>query len=205
TRNAFFAQLAKRAPRGSYPRGFSEQPYWTIVGVDGSPAPALISEDGAIEPRKGGYSIEPFLRVDGQDFTWADVTAHQQLRDGYLPMPSVAWRTPKVELTIDTFARGNRGNAQLVARYRLRNVADAEVSGTLQLALRPFQVNPPAQFLNAPGGMSHSMLGVGWDGAAVSVDGRTEVLPLRKTDDFLVNSTVHSGALEEGRASHPLA
>jgi hypothetical protein len=36
--NAFFSALAKQAPRGSYPRGFSEQPYWTIVGVDGGAA-----------------------------------------------------------------------------------------------------------------------------------------------------------------------
>ncbi len=73
--NAFFQNVAKAVPRGNYPRGFSEQPYWTIVGVDGGAAPALISEDGAIEPYHGGFSIEPFLIVDGRPLSWADVTS----------------------------------------------------------------------------------------------------------------------------------
>src|SRR5206468_12856239 len=34
--NAFFESLAREAPRGRYPRGFSgEQVYWTVVGIDG--------------------------------------------------------------------------------------------------------------------------------------------------------------------------
>ena len=52
--NAFFQALAKDAPRGLYPRGFSgEQPYWTLVGVDGGAESALISEDGALEFAQG--------------------------------------------------------------------------------------------------------------------------------------------------------
>ena len=90
----------------------------------------MLSEDGALEPRKGGYSIEPFVRIDGQTFSWADVTATQDLRDGYLPMPAVVWHAPKFELTIDSFARGTRESAQIVARYRLRNISDAEVAAT---------------------------------------------------------------------------
>jgi len=155
TRNAFFGNVAKAAPRGAYPRGFVEQPYWTIVGVDGGSAPALISEDGAIEPRKGGWSIEPFLIVDAARLTWADVTATQSLLDGYLPMPRVQWNTAKLALSIDAFAQGSRAAPQLVARYRVRNLTDAPVDATLQLAIRPFQVNPPAQFLNSPGGVAH--------------------------------------------------
>ena len=85
--NAFFSALAQDLPRGSYPRGFSEQPYWTIAGIDAGEAPALVSEDGALEPVKGGFSIEPFLVVDGHLMTWADVTTTQSLLDGYLPIP----------------------------------------------------------------------------------------------------------------------
>ena len=34
--NDFVRQVAMRAPRGEYPRGFvGEQPYWTLLGVDG--------------------------------------------------------------------------------------------------------------------------------------------------------------------------
>ena len=201
-RNAFFAQLAKRAPPGSYPRGFSEQPYWTIVGIPGGVAPALVSEDGAIEPRKGGYSIEPFLRVGGRDLSWAEASSTQQLRGNYLPMPAVIWHTPQVELEIDTFARGTRDAAQLVARYRLRNRTDTEIAGTLQLAIRPFQVDPPAQFLNSPGGVA-AIQSVNWDGHQVDVDGRPEILPLRAPDDFLFEAVVPAGALDAARRPLP--
>ncbi|HEX7128904.1 MAG TPA: hypothetical protein VF217_02410, partial [Rhodanobacteraceae bacterium] len=40
--------LAKHAPRGSFPRGFSgQQVYWALVGVDGGSDSGLLSEDGA--------------------------------------------------------------------------------------------------------------------------------------------------------------
>ncbi|HZP64710.1 MAG TPA: discoidin domain-containing protein [Rudaea sp.] len=185
--NAFFAALAKRAPRGSYPRGFVEQPYWTIVGVDGGGAPALVSEDGAIEPVKGGSSIEPFLIVDGKLLTWADVAATQTLPDGYLPMPRVEWKTPHVELSIATFATGDRERSQLVATYRVANRDAIAHEVALALAVRPFQVNPPAQFLNSPGGAS-PIVDVAWDGHAVSVDGRAALVPLGKPDRFLAAS-----------------
>ena len=63
TRNAALATLAKALPRGRVPRGFvGEQNYWTLVGVDGGGAhAAVISEDGALEPRKRGPSLEPFV------------------------------------------------------------------------------------------------------------------------------------------------
>ena len=181
--NAFFQNVAKAVPRGNYPRGFSEQPYWTIVGVDGGAAPALISEDGAIEPHQGGFSIEPFLIVDGRPLSWADVTSTQSLLDGYLPMPGVEWKSEKINLSVATFARGTRDSAQLVARYRVRNNTDAPIKATLQLAIRPFQVNPPAQFLNSPGGVS-SMQSLLWDGKTLQMGGAAQVQPLVKPDDF---------------------
>lgn len=52
--NAFFAAIAKDAPRGSYPRSFSgEQEYWTVVGVDGDVEEGLLGEDGALEVGQG--------------------------------------------------------------------------------------------------------------------------------------------------------
>ena len=72
--NAFFQALARDAPRGHYPRGISgEQPSWTIVGVDGGSETALLSEDGALEVARGGFSIEPFIVADSKVVTWADV------------------------------------------------------------------------------------------------------------------------------------
>ncbi|MDR3388262.1 MAG: discoidin domain-containing protein [Rudaea sp.] len=184
--NAFFGALAKDAPRGSYPRGFSEQPYWTIVGIDGGQAPALISEDGALEPVKGGFSVEPFLIVDGALVSWADVTPSQALLDGYLPIPRVEWKNEKVEFTVEAFAEGSRDAARLVARYRVDNPGDAPLQATLALAIRPFQVNPPAQFLNSPGGVSpiHEL---GWNGKYLSVNGRVAVLPMNRPDEFIAS------------------
>ncbi len=47
--------------------GFSgQQSYWTIVGVDGGSDSGLLSEDGALEVARGGFSIEPFVRVDSR-------------------------------------------------------------------------------------------------------------------------------------------
>ena len=120
--NAFFQALAKDAPRGLYPRGFSgEQPYWTLVGVDGGAESALISEDGALEIARGGFSIEPFILSGSRLVTWADVKATQSLADGYLPVPSVTWQHPEWSMRVTAFARGTRDAAELVARYTVSN------------------------------------------------------------------------------------
>jgi hypothetical protein len=175
TRNAFIAALARDAPRGTYPRGFSgEQPYWTIVGIDGGAQSGLLSEDGALEVRGGGFSIEPFVLAGSRVLTWADVEHRHSLVDGDLPMPRVTWQEQQWALTITAFAEGEREHSGLVARYELANLTQAPLELTLALALRPFQVNPPAQFLNTAGGVSR-IRNLAWDGAAVDVDGITSI------------------------------
>lgn len=180
--NAFFRSIAAAAPRGRYPRGFvGEQSYWTVVGVDGGPEPALLSEDGAVEPARGGFSLEPFVLDDGALLTWADVEQAHELRDGYLPIPSVIWRHGDVGLRITALAMGERGQAHLLLRYRLDNHGDASRALSLLLAARPFQVNPPLQFLNTPGGVA-PIHALAWDGAAMWVNGRRAVFPLQRPD-----------------------
>src|ERR1700754_5212437 len=95
TPNAFFQAQAKDVRRGLYPRGFSgEQSYWTLLGVDGdSTSSALLSEDGALEVVRGGFSIEPMLLTGQGAVTWADVSSRQSLADGYLPIPTVRWHS----------------------------------------------------------------------------------------------------------------
>ncbi|HEX3122034.1 MAG TPA: discoidin domain-containing protein [Rhodanobacteraceae bacterium] len=195
TSNAFFRALARDAPRGTYPRGFSEQPYWTVVGIDGGPTPALISEDGALQPGKAGFSIEPLLKVGGKLITWADVQPRQSLRDGYLPIPRVEWKSGQIALTIEAFASGTRERSQVVARYELRNDGDTAQAVDLALAIRPFQVNPPAQFLNTPGGVA-PINDLARDGSSVLVDGEQRVLALRKPDRF-VATTFDAGSITE--------
>ena len=150
--NAFIGALAAEAPRGSFPRGFSEQSYWTLVGVDGGANSALVGEDGTVELGLKGPSIEPFVIDDGKIIGWADATATQSLRDAYLPIPSVRWTRPGWTLTTTSFAAGDAAVAQVVARYRLTNTGSVRRNLTLMLALRPFQVNGPRQFLNTVGG-----------------------------------------------------
>ncbi len=181
--NAFFEALARDSPRGHYPRGFSgEQPYWTIVGIDGGGGDAgLLSEDGALEVASGGFSIEPFVVANATVTTWADVAATQSLVDGYLPVPRVAWQHPDWRLQVTAFASGTRERSRLVARYEVANVSDHAVSLRLVLAVRPFQVNPPAQFLNVEGGVS-GIRDIRWNGGKLNVNGERDVYPLRPPD-----------------------
>ena len=153
SREAFFQALAQNARRGSFPRGMSgEQVYWTVLSVDGGPRKGLISEDGAIETGRGSFSIEPFLFADRKLLTWADVEIDQSLDERVLPIPSVQWRRGEHELSVTAFAYGPRDSSSIVASYQVSNHGDRRREVTLFLAIRPFQVNPPAQFLNLPGG-----------------------------------------------------
>ena len=199
TSNAFIAAVAQAAGRGQYPRGFiGEQPYWTIVGIDGGDQQGLIGEDGAIEVAKGGFSIEPFVISDGKLLTWADVQTSQSLQDGYLPIPSVAWRHPDFKLVITAFAQGRREHSQLVARYRLSNSSTQARDYTLALALQPFQVNPPSQFLNTTGGVSPiKSLAVSADEGRV--DGSARLHFLQRADSAFATTFAAGMAVEHLR------
>jgi hypothetical protein len=175
--NAFFEAIAKDAPRGSYPRSFSgEQEYWTVVGVAGDTEQALLGEDGALEVGKGAFSIEPFLFVDGELISWANVETVQSLADGYLPIPTVTWTRGELALDVTVFASGPPERSVLRARYRVRNRGARAKHVRLYLAIRPFQVNPPTQFLNAAGGASR-IREIAWDGRTAVVNGERSVAP----------------------------
>ncbi len=187
--NDFIKAVAADLPRGWLPRGFSgEQPYWTIVGIDGGHEQGLIGEDGAVEVSRGGFSVEPFLLEDGQLRSWADVRTGQGLRPGGIPMPNVSWTAedasgdaPAPLLDVLAFAQGTPGNSQLVMRYRLENPSDRPREVTLALAVRPLQVNPPSQFLNTVGGVSR-IEQLALEGSAVVVDGRPRVFATTAPD-----------------------
>jgi hypothetical protein len=184
--NAYFEALAKAAPRGRYPRGFSgEQGYWTVLGVDGGEKQGLLSEDGALEIGPRSASIEPFLLMDGRLITWADVKTEHSLAEGYLPIPTVTWRHRDLALHVTAYAAGDRARSQLVADYTVENLSGRPRTVTLALAVRPFQVNPPQQFLNIAGGVAR--IGeLSWDGKALAINGRQRVLPLQQPDEAVV-------------------
>lgn len=201
TPNDFIKSVAVARPRGWYPRGFSgEQPYWTIVGMDGGNDQGLIGEDGAIELGKGRFAIEPFVLDQGVSdnsglVTWADVEATQSLQDGYLPIPSVAWKHPAFRLDITAFAHGNADAARLVARYTLTNTTSKPRRLALVLAARPMQVNPPTQFLSVIGGFSP--IGTLHAGAgSFETDGVVRVQGLQPADRHFAQSLDQGDVVE---------
>jgi len=176
--NAFFAALARQAPRGIYPRYFlDEQVPWTVVGVAGGRAKALLSQDGAVEAAAGGFSVEPFLALDGRFLTWSDVSSRPRLADYGLPIPSVEWQAGAIRLAVTAVGLGPLDRPSVLVRYRIYNDGSTPLSPTLYLALRPFQVNPPWQSLRRPGGATR-ISRLRWDGRRVLVDGQGEVRPL---------------------------
>ncbi len=213
TPEAFFASLAAAAPRGAYPRYLAgEQAYWTVVGLNGDTRESTLDTDGRVETGLGGPSLEPFLLVDGRLLSWADVTATQSLAGGYLPIPSVTWDAGPLRLTVTTFAAGEPEASTVYARYRVENRGSVSASPTLFLALRPFQVNPPWQFLNVPGGVARVRELAFGDGA-VTVDGRRTVVPVTAPAGFgaapfaggSLVERLRAGALPaRDRASDPL-
>jgi F5/8 type C domain-containing protein len=189
--NAFFEELAREAPSGAYPPGFSGlQSYWTVVGSDGDPEEALFSEYGILETGERGFSLEPFVFLDGRLWSWANLAAEeaeavagQSLADGDLPIPTVTWPLSGARLEITALAtdpdnRSSRdrtpGRSALFARYRLRNLDRERLRGRLFVAVRPFQVNPPQQFLNVAGGVS-PLSRLACEGDLLRVDGASRV------------------------------
>lgn len=177
--NAFVSAVAKASRRGLYPRGFiGEQNYWTLVATPEGGDSGLIDEDGAIELGRGGVSVEPFVLGGGRLFGWADVSTRQSLRDGALPIPRVEWRAQGWQLTVTASAQKDR----LVARYALQSTSDWPQDLSLLLALRPFQVNPPQQFLSTPGGVS-PISQLRWDGSMLHANGKPLVRPASPPDE----------------------
>ncbi|HEX7155029.1 MAG TPA: discoidin domain-containing protein [Thermoanaerobaculia bacterium] len=176
TPNDFFSNIAKESPRGMYPRYLlGQQSYWTVMGADGNPVEALISEDGAVEAGDARFSIEPFILLGDRRLTWADVRITQSLAHGDLPIPTVTWTHPEVKLTITAFVAGDAKASTLYTHYKLEGAEGAR----LQLAIRPFQVNTPWQFLKRTGGVV-PIRRIAREGDAIVVDAdqRGAVIPL---------------------------
>jgi len=186
--------LAARSPRGRYPRSFcGEQTYWTVVGT-GAGVPSLLSEDGALQVGKNGYTIEPFLLAPEGLIGWADVEVEQSLQDGYLPIPQVQWQfRDLMNLQVRAFPISEAGRSSVLMRYTVGNRSASTVKLKLALAVRPLQVDPPTQFLNVPGGV-HPIHDLGWDGDVVTVDAVPGLRAMRRPAAF-VASTFDAGSI----------
>lgn len=190
---AFLTAIAGESRRGLYPRGFrGEQPYWTLVGVDGGGESGLISEDGAIELKRGGPSIEPFVLDNGRLVTWADARIEQGLIEDDLPVPTVTWTHDDWTLKTTAMAEGVPDAAALYGRYDLTNTARRARTLTLAMAARPMQVNGPAQFLAVPGGAS-PIRQIQWTGAELVLNDALRLQPLVAPDEVRL-ATFAAGA-----------
>lgn len=161
--NGMFAIIAKASPRGRLPRYFlGEQRFWTVVGdPDGGPLEALLSEDGALELGPKGPTVEPMVLLNDRLHTWADSRITQGLERGYLPLPWVEWAAAGLSLRV--CASDDAGGWRTA--YVLTNTGAERAVGALVLAVRPFQVNPPSQWLNTTGGVAR-LTGVEHDAAS---------------------------------------
>ena len=183
-----YKALAHDALRGRYPRGLiSEFGYWTIFGADAEEqAKPLLSEDGAIET-SAGFTLEPFVRVDGRLISWADASTTQALERGSLPMPSTTWHHPKFTMTVQAFGAGS-------ARYRIRNTSGHPEHVQFFVAARPLRVTPPWHELNIPE-LTAPIRSIRWDGGVLHVDS-TNLTPSTMPDGVVL-STFDAGDASE--------
>ena len=79
------------------------------------------------------------------------------------------------------FVQGSPDKAQLVGRYTLHNPDKVAHDYTLALAVRPWQVNPPRQFLNTVGGVSRIDT-LEFEPGQVEVNGKPRVYPVQAPD-----------------------
>jgi hypothetical protein len=170
---AFWNSIARGEARGWHPRWVHrEQSLWTPFGVAGSDHCALLNDDGMAEVGLGSFSLEPMLWIGGRLVTWADVSARQELLQGWQPVPSVVWESADWRLTVLAEATLS-GAARL--RYRLENLTARQCSARLFVLLRPFQVTPPWQSFRKLGGMS-PIHALEWRDGEIRVNGATRLV-----------------------------
>jgi len=193
--NAFYDSIVQDTPTGYYPKYFTnKQSYWTLIGANGDSRKGLMNEEGQIEVGRMSFSIEPFLYLGDSLLTWHSFHKLQSLAKDYLPIPSVTWTRSGVRLRITGFAEGKAEHSVLMARYIIENTGKERMNGKFFVAIRPFQVNPPWQFLNNPGGVSE-ISDVSYKRGMVSVDNK-RVISLTQPQAFGA-TTFDSGDITE--------
>ncbi|MFZ4431501.1 MAG: hypothetical protein ACOYPS_14255, partial [Phycisphaerales bacterium] len=155
--NTVAHEAAARARLGVYPKATrgETQSNWTVLGAAGDAGEAMINEEGQIELGKSLASIEPFVVGQaGELLTWADASHTQSLSEGCLPIVTITRTYANgLELVTTAVVAGAPGRSTLMTRYKLTGKTPLGLT-RLVLATRPFQVNPPWQFLNESGGVA---------------------------------------------------
>jgi len=183
TPEAFFQTIARAAPRGHFPRGMSgEQSYWTVV------ASTERTEKASFFPRRRARArraiLDRALRVgDSGLLSWANVEIEHSSRKAICDTDSAVAARQVCRCASRRSPRARRETQTVLAQYELANEAPPTRNLTLALAVRPFQVNPPAQFPELPRGTSQISQHC-WDDGAFAVNGQRSVFALRRTDEL---------------------
>ncbi|KRG77642.1 hypothetical protein ABB28_00335 [Stenotrophomonas chelatiphaga] len=182
-----------------------QQTYWTAVGVHAGVQKSIFDEYGNIEAFKGAPLVQPIWRsADGHAAGAAGHPLRHALRDGWKPMPSAAWSPqPGLDLHSEAFAIELGGQPVTLLRHRLHNTGTTPINGTLTLAVRPMQMNPPWQ----NGGLS-PIREVAIEGRTISVNGRRLLQSLTPVDAAgaapfgMEGSSEISAAIASGQLPH---
>jgi hypothetical protein len=145
---ALFQLAAEKAEAGVYPDHLRRrQVYWTLSGLPRDSEESLLDEYGNLEPTAGSPSVMPYIYLAGEGLITAldadDVS--QSLVADYLPVPSVAWRTPRFKMDVEAITRGTLADSATYVRYTIENTGEEVLSGRFYLAVRPVQINPDWQ------------------------------------------------------------
>ncbi|QDT54202.1 F5/8 type C domain protein [Caulifigura coniformis] len=203
SRDDLYFSMAKRSAKGSFPRYLvRQQSYWTCAGSPNGESSALLNEEGLVEPDRGTFSIEPFLKVAGRLVTWADVKRRVRLEPGGLAIPTAEWKGKTVGLETTLFATGAGDQATLFIRYRVKNLVEQPQRIMLFAAIRPHQVSPPWQKWKTIGGVSE-IREIAWNQDAVVVNDDKRIVPLTKPATFGA-LTFDEGLLTDALASERL-
>ncbi|MET0343110.1 MAG: discoidin domain-containing protein [Polyangiales bacterium] len=195
---------AAREHRALFPLNVrNQQVYWTSVGIVAAAQKSIFDEFGNLEAWKGAPMLQPLWRdAEGRVHAAHGESPKQTLREGYLPMPSVAW-TLKSGLTVQSEAIAVPQAKQPVTllRHRLRNTGTRPLEGSLFLMLRPTQIAPPWQYAGLSAIRDVAVEGPASD-TAVRVNGR---VLLRSLTSVHARGTAGFGVHGEGELTRAVA
>ncbi|MET0654095.1 MAG: discoidin domain-containing protein [Pseudoxanthomonas sp.] len=195
---------ASRANAALFPSTLHQQQvYWTVVGIPAGMQKSIFDEYGNLEAYKGAPLVQAAWRdASGRAAVSDNVERSHSLRDGWMPMPAVEWEAqPGLRIRAEAMAVEQNGQPVTMTRYRVSNTGREPVQGTLALALRPLQINPPWQH-----GGAASIREVAIEGAPartdVRVNGRVLFASLTPVD---ARGAASFGAHGEGEITSHIA
>jgi hypothetical protein len=183
---------ARKAPFGDYPLHLTgHQTYWTLVGLPKDDEESLFDEYGNLESRRDAPTLMPFVKEGEHLYSAAGAaTIHQELQDGYLPVPAVQWETGNgLHFRSEAITSGPVEASITYVRHTLENRSDTVRKGEIIVTVRPAQINPKWQY----GGLSpiNSIRYVHEAWKSLMINGQNSYISLSPADSFLALQYAH--------------